>query len=128
MEIEVKAPTQRGDLSVDFDREAQPTAQGQADDVWDAQESSHSQKFFIAPGIYIEDSAEELHRQKMMFWGDMPQMFTYFMPAGNCTRVHVENGNQISMRFKDDILAGDLSYRVRMALDFADALARACGG
>jgi hypothetical protein len=126
MELEMKARTQRGDLTVFFDREAQPKPPAERDEVWDSDASS--QQFFIGPGVYIEDDAQELERQKQMFWGEMPRWFAQFMPAGNATRVRVDNGNLIEISFKDDILAGDLTYRVKNALDFASAVAQACGG
>ncbi len=116
--LEAKVANDKGYLYVDFDLEKKPQ---DADPDWD---NDTKPRFFLAPGAYIEDSQEDLDRQRAMLGGLAPALVVQLWQQTNARSFGITAEGLLEVDFDDLITSGPIVQRMQVACDLIAQILR----
>jgi hypothetical protein len=121
----VKVNNQRGDLSLRFDRTAQPKEARQRD-AFDSDDDDDRIRHFVAQGVFIEARPDEVNRRMAMLTGMVPQLIVQLMYELNASWFELEE-DKLLITFEDNVMMLNLVPLMQKAFDYVQQIGRELG-
>lgn len=122
----VKVKNERGDLSLRFDRKAEPKLVRQRDAFDSDDDDDDRIRHFVAQGIFIEARQEEVARQLAMLTGMAPQLIVQLMYDMNVSWFELEE-DKLTLTFEDNVMMLHLAPLIQRAFEFIQQIGRELG-